>query len=809
MRGRERGGGPVGEGPVVSASVGGVAGEAGAESVASTGALHDLRMVPLAVVGWGATWVGTGAVAGQLGLVAAAGVVVAVLAVLRRSWALGAVALVLSAGLAVGVAQHHRVTAGPVGALAEARAVVAVELVTTADPQVVPAAGSKPAFLTLRAVVRTVDGRGQAWRVRSPVLVTATGAGVPAWSRVVVGTRIATRARLQAPNPGSDFAAVVRVKGAMTETAPPAAALRLVEHVRSGLRRSVEQRRAEPRALVPALVLGDTSAMTPAITADFQVTGLTHLTAVSGANLTLLLAFLLLLARSIGVRGRWLRVVGLAGVVVFVALCRTEPSVLRAAAMGLVALAALGVGGGRKGLRTLAVAMVVLLLLDPFLSRSLGFALSVLASGGIVWWAGPWAAILHSWLPRIVAESVAVPLAAHLATLPVVASISGQVSVIGVLTNALAGPFVGPATVLGFAAAGLSLVSGPLAAVAGFGAAWSAQVILWVAHLGAGFPGASWRWPATPVALLVLAGSALVLAWLLPHLLGRPWLALVLAVLLVAGFVRAPVLPGWPPKDWFFVACDVGQGDGLVVRVGRGQAVVVDTGPDPAPMKRCLDSLGIEQVPLLVLTHFHSDHVAGLAGVLDGRSVGELLVSPLASPPGEVSTVETAAAGLGVGVRVPAVGDSGQLGDVSWLVLGPVGEHRPSEGDGESAEENDASLVLMVTVRGVRVLLTGDIEPPGQQAIVASGADLRADVLKLPHHGSGNQDPGFIAATSARVAIASAGLDNDYGHPAPRTVRLVESLGMTLLRTDQDGSVAIGGDAAGLTAVTQHARAAR
>ena len=111
---------------------------------------------------------------------------------------------------------------------------------------------------------------------------------------------------------------------------------------------------------------------------------LTHLTAVSGANLTLLLAFLLTVARWIGLRGWNLRLLGLAGVIIFVVLCRTEPSVLRASAMGLVALVALGSGSRAAGVRNLAVASVILLLLDPFLSRSVGFTLSVVACAGIV-----------------------------------------------------------------------------------------------------------------------------------------------------------------------------------------------------------------------------------------------------------------------------------------------------------------------------------------------------------------------------------------------------------------------------------------
>ena len=134
-------------------------------------------------------------------------------------------------------------------------------------------------------------------------------------------------------------------------------------------------------------------------------------------------------------------------------------------------------------------------------------------------------------------------------------------------------------------------------------------------------------------------------------------------------------------------------------------------------------------------------------------------------------------------------------------MLGPV-DHL-AFGQDESSMQNDSSLVIMVTVARLRVLLTGDVEPPGQQAIVDTGADLHADVLKIPHHGSAQQDPDFIAATHARLAIASAGVDNDYGHPAPRTLQLVRSLGMTVLSTNQDGSVAVRMSRSGLAAMKQ------
>ena len=586
-------------------------------------------MALLAGAAWAAAWLGTGGTRGGwvgLGVLALVGATVAVRG--RAALAFALVVVVVGVGLA-GTGRAVMLADGPVGRLGAEQAYAAGVVQIRGDARLTAPSGPKPGYASVPVTVLSVDGRGAGWRLRAPALLVVTGDGLAGWSGLPVGTRVAVAGRWQPADPGSGLAGLLRVRGGPRTVSPPSAGLALVERVRAGLRASVAHRRPEPRALVPALVLGDTSRLTPALTADFQTTGLTHLTAVSGANLTLLLAFMLLAARGLGVRGRWLRGVGLLGVIAFVALCRTDPSVLRAAAMGLVALAALGAGGRRAGLRNLSVAMTILLLADPFLARSLGFVLSVLASAGIVGWARPWAGLLGRWLPAVVAEAVTVPLAAHLATLPVVAAISGQVSVSGLVTNAVAGPFVGPATVLGFAAAGLSLLGPPLAAVPGFGAAWAAQVIVWVAHAGAALPGSARPWPATPAALAFLAVASATAGVVMGAVLARRWLALLLVGVMMVALALPPVRPGWPPAGWALVACDVGQGDGLVVAAGRGDAIVVDTGPDPVIMGRCLDALGVRRVPLLVLTHFHADHVGGLVGVLRSHPVGGAMGQPV------------------------------------------------------------------------------------------------------------------------------------------------------------------------------------
>jgi competence protein ComEC len=260
---------------------------------------------------------------------------------------------------------------------------------------------------------------------------------------------------------------------------------------------------------------------------------------------------------------------------------------------------------------------------------------------------------------------------------------------------------------------------------------------------------------------------------------------------LVVVMLRPLPTPGWPPAGWVLVACDVGQGDGLVLNAGGGAAVVVDTGPDPPAMDACLDRLGVARLPVVVLTHFHADHVDGLAAVLDGRRVGEVDVTATEEPAYGATEVRRWAAAARVPVRVPVYGELRRVGQLTWQVVGPVSAYGGSEHGEEGSVANNASLVLLVEVRGVRVLMSGDMEPEAQQRLDASLPGLRVDVLKVPHHGSRYQDPDLLDGLGARLALVSVGRDNDYGHPAAVTLALLRRAGMRVERTDEDGDVAV------------------
>lgn len=742
--------------------------------------MPDLRAIAL---GAGA-WVGALLVLVLPGWAALGGtcaVVVLVLAgVLRRWWTAAWLAPLAALVAVAGVAALHQVllATSPLTGLAQQGAVVTVRLEVTSDVRVV--AGQYGDLQVLRADVTHLDGRGRTWRLDAPVVVMAPAE----WPRQPLGTTLATTARLV---PGDDdVAALVRPTGVPRVVSGPDVWWDAAAAVRRAVRESVSGRDEDARELVPALVVGDDGGLDPGLADDFRTTGLTHLLAVSGTNLTLVVGSLLVLGRWVGVRGPWLYALGALGIAGFVLTARAEPSVVRAAAMGAVALVGMGRNGRSRGVRGLGVAVLGLLLFRPQLAVTAGFALSALATAGILLLAPLWRDALMRWTPRWVAEAVSVPLAAQVACTPVVAALSGQVSLVAVAANVLAAPAVAPATVLGLAGGLGGLLWVPLGVVVAAPAAWSAGWIIAVARWGASVPTAAVDWGTGPLPLAALTVLCLLSVPLAPRLLGRPSSALACTGLLVVLMLARPPTPGWPPEGWVLAMCDVGQGDGLVLRAGPGSAVVVDAGPDPVAMDACLDRLEVTSVPLVVLTHFHADHVGGLAGVVDGREAGTIEATGLLEPAGGARTVEA------VSGRVPdraAYGLTRRVGEVTLQTVWP----RPGAGAGDAGESaaNNASVVLLAEVAGVRILLTGDVEPSAQAALARDLGGLRVDVLKVPHHGSRHQDLDWLTSLGARLALVSVGEDNDYGHPAPDLVAALSAAGAQVWRTDLAGDVVV------------------
>ncbi|MGB5951559.1 MAG: ComEC/Rec2 family competence protein, partial [Ornithinimicrobium sp.] len=566
------------------------------------------------------------------------------------------------------------------------------------------------------------------------------------------------------------------------------------DYVRERLRVAVDALPADARGLIPGLVIGDTSLTPPDLSEAMLDTGMSHLSAVSGSNVAIVLGAVVLFSRWVGVPRRWRAPLGALALIAFVVLCRPEPSVLRAGVMGLIGLAGLSTVRRSATVPALAAAILILLCIDPALARSYGFALSCVATLGLVVFARPWADGIARALPAraaVLGDAVAIPLAAQVVCAPIIVLLQGDIAVIAVLANLLAAPMVALTTVSGIAVAITASIWLPLGSVVAWLAALPALWIAGVARMCAKVPfghidwfdGALGAWSLAAVSIVVV----LTLPWLNHHIRRRRSIALLAVVVLLALSVPLPNSASWPPDRSVVVACNVGQGDAFVVPTPPQSAVVIDVGPEDGRLVQCLHDLDIVQIEAIVLSHFHADHVGGLHAVLAEFEVAAAYLTPVLEPATAADEVHALLHAAHVPTRAVQAGDTLALGAVQASVVWP---RLPMSRHAESLA-NNSSLVLDLHTAGVRILFTGDIEAMAAARVRQALRGQRFDVLKVPHHGSADQNRELLSGSGASVALIGVGEDNSFGHPTASAIALLRQSGMRVARTDLNGDIAV------------------
>ena len=747
---------------------------------------RGFRLVPMAFAAWTAGLVSVLLpwVAVPLAVIAVSVLVLTVVA----SWRRGTLPVWVLAPLAVGIVAAHVGVLGPGRVEATDAAVghhvtIEVEITSKVEPALAGAwrftgeargvVGSAASTNAVRAPVTVLFSGERADGVDLGATVAVAGTAMPgrAWERAVV---------------------IIRAAKPPTVTRAPPGVFGVAADLRQAF---LDASLAFPDTgahLLPGLAVGDTTAVDDELDAQMKVSSLSHLTAVSGANCAIVVGVvfgILAWCRA----PRWARVAGsLIGLAGFVVLVTPEPSVVRAAAMASLAMLAVLLGRARSGLGVLCAAVVVLVSTDPWLATSIGFVLSVAATAALILLAEPIARRLEPWVPRPVALALAVPIAAQIVCAPILILLTPAVSVYGVIANVLCAPAATLATVLGLLACLTTSVPG-----AGFvltALAWvPSQWVATTARIAAGLPQARLPWPdgfAGFALLAVVSAAVIVLIVVVRHGLWRSSAAvivtLVVAIACGSWGVRTIARPLLLPQDWSIAACDVGQGDAVLVRSGESVALI-DTGPDPLALGSCLQTLGIGRLSLVVLTHFDADHAGGLDAVL-GRA-DMILHGP---PAPEHAGIMRALAADGAREMQATAGMSGTLGEATWTLLWPPPMPPPG---------NDASLILEIAGGGVpRSIFLGDLGAEAQQRLLASRAiDGPYTVVKVAHHGSADQSERLYAALGASLALVTVGAGNDYGHPRADTLAMLDRLGMTIARTDAEGLLLVGLDERGLT----------
>lgn len=628
------------------------------------------------------------------------------------------------------------------------------------------------------ARVSEVDGA----RVRERALVRGIDVEPP-----VLGTR--WRATVTARQLGHDgFHGFVRRLHAGTElyeidgweaVGPAGPISAASERVRAGLREAADTLPSPHAGIAVGLVTGDRRLLPSATERAMRETGLTHLIVVSGSKVAILAAGVMLLLRVARVSAGWRRLSLVSIISWYVFVSRWEPSVLRAAVMAGVLLAA-----GRRGTlgdarHALAAAILLLVLVDPGLAGSPGLLLSAGATAGVL-------VIAPLLIDRARLEGrsgrlLAMTVGAQIGVAAPLLALFGELPVASVPANLIAVPVTAVASIPVFSAAAIAWLdpdlAGPLLRLASplLGLIGEVAVRLqgWGGHI-------ELSRPTTVVAALSVTAALLV----------RPGTRLRRVALVAAGLgITVALIPSLvgarPPTELVITAIDVGQGDAFLIE-SPGARLLVDGGPDDTAA-RWLRRNGRRNLDLVVATHAHADHVLGLGDVLDRARVGAIWTPEVGIDRPTMAPVLEAAEARGVPIHHPVEGETARVGDVAIEVLGPP-PGRPFRWAG--SELNDTSVVLRVTWQDRAVLLTGDIEEAAQRRLIGDPRRA-ASAYTVPHHGAGTSIDGFLAVPGALSAVISAGKGNQHGHPHPGTVEVLRRLGLEVRRTDLEGTVTV------------------
>lgn len=522
-----------------------------------------------------------------------------------------------------------------------------------------------------------------------------------------------------------------------------------------------------------ALAIGDQNAVNGDLWTVFNRTGTTHLMSISGLHVTMFAALFGWLVNTLWRRISWLAMrwpaqkAGLfaaaGGAFFYALLAGFAVPAQRTLYMLLVAALAMASGRIVSPGRILGVALLVVLLVDPWAVLAVGFWLSFGAVGALLLVSAANVGEGRGWRTRMRGWGVT-QWVATLASLPVLLLVFQQFSLVSPLANALAIPVIS-FVVTPLALLGAVLPWWPVLALGHGALEWLMRFLVWCAAWPV------WQMPAPPWWLAVIAACGVLLC-LLPR--GVPGRFFGLVWLMPALF--------WPPERpaegeaWVDVL-DVGQGLASVVRT-RGHTLIYDPGPlysaesdaGQRVVVPYLRWLGVDHVDELIVTHRDSDHSGGTASVRSALPVGRIR-SSVPGLPGERC----------------AAGQRWRWDGVDFAILHPAAD---ASAEGKS---NHQSCVLALSAGGRRMLLTSDIEAEDETALLARDAKaLAADVLLVPHHGSRTSStPAFLAAVGAPDAVIPVGYRNRYGHPKDEVLARYEALGTRLWRSDRDGAIRV------------------
>jgi competence protein ComEC len=552
--------------------------------------------------------------------------------------------------------------------------------------------------------------------------------------------------------------------------------------------------------LLNGMLIGYKAGLSKEVQGNFSDSGLSHIMAVSGMNVAFIVMPLVFLFKKFYIKQKIANSIIIVLLILFVFIAGFSPSVVRAVIMGIVILIGQMIRRESDVITSMSLAAIILLIYNPYTFFDIGFQLSFAATFSLVLFYKNIKGMLNfKYIPGFLADLLAVTLAAQIGVYPLIIYYFNKISVISVISNIIVVPMVEAITIIGFIMAAVGQVNIVFSQLIGYINCSFLTFILFISKNIINLPFAVIK-VTTPSGGLVFSYYIVVLyfLWLKPKYklkVRKKYYAAVLFVIAVIIIIRIAT-----PKSLEVVFIDVGQGDSELIRTASGKTVLIDgggynstTNPDSnigdTTIIPFLLDYGVSKLDIVIATHGHEDHIQGLRPVLQSFNVGRLVL-----PDWPDETEFNSLLDITKARRIPLskceAGDNIKLDDKTSLkVLYPV------KGTEEVISDlNEHSLVAKLIYKKISVLFTGDLDESVENVLIKGKADIKADVLKVPHHGSVySTHQSFLDVVRPSAAVISVG-KNTFGHPSPVVLDRLKSFGVKVFRTDQSGAIILRSD---------------
>lgn len=557
---------------------------------------------------------------------------------------------------------------------------------------------------------------------------------------------------------------------------------------KQNLKKLLPEQEAE---LEQGILLGDTSDIESDIKEDFRKCNLSHMLAVSGAHLSYLVLGIntVLSKKAFGIRRR--KILSIIFILIFMVIVNMSPSVVRAGISTIIAIFATLIYRKQDTYTTISIALLLTLLNNPFAIFDVGLQLSYLATLSIIVFYSKFTQKqFNNKVKKYLYESAMLTFSANILILPITIYEFNTIPINSVISNLLAGPLLGICIILGMFTVIISIILFPVSKLIAFPLQIILKILIKIIELISKIPFGNYT-VKTPWFIVVFLTYVIIATLIYNKKRITKILTMVTLIIFVVMQVCTFINIDGKLKIYFI---DVGQGDSMLVRTVRGKNILIDGGGSKDPdydigekiLVPYLLDRRIKTLDYVIISHFDEDHATGVAQILGKIDVSSIILTRQLEENDIYRHILSIAKEKKIKLIYVKEGDVLKIGGIKISIIHPENKLMINN------PMNNNSIVCKVEYNSFSMLLTGDIEMEAEELILRKNINLKADVLKVAHHGSKTSTTGeFLKAINPKVALIGVGKNNNFGHPSNEVIQRLKENGTRIYRTDENGEISI------------------